>query len=213
MKRAILILSSTLPCAGCFSVDLDDLAREPPAKTRYLLNVEPPQPTARASRFGALLVEQAYAAAPYNARPLVVRTGDTEHRTEYLHEFLVSPADQITEITRRWLRTAGPFQRVTHADSGTLADATLTIDLTEFRGDVRDEAQPRAVVAVRASLSRSENESEQTLLAKDYRASIPTADATAAALVDGLGQGLTKVLGSLTRDIESARNNAPDPGR
>ena len=204
--RVLTVLMPLLACGGCFSVALDDLAKDPPVKQRYLFDVVIPTNAGDPSRaqHPVLLVEQVHAASPYNGRPFVYRTGDNTHETDFFNEFLISAADQLSQITRRWLQDAGVFPVVVSLDSAITADLWLTIDITELRGDFRDLQQPSAVLAIRASLidGVSNGGERQVRLQNNYAATVPIAGTDPDLLVAGWNEAIARVLSALSEDLE-----------
>jgi ABC-type uncharacterized transport system auxiliary subunit len=204
-----LLLPWTL--AGCFSVDLEPLNKDAPVRSRYLLDVPGPDTPSAAAPVPdrVLLVEPVYAASPYDGRLLVYRTGPHRHEFDYYHEFLISPAEQLTQILRLYLGAAGVARRVVDSDSQAVADTLLSIDLRELRGDYRDPTQPAACVTLRAVLLGRDaaGELRAVRLAKDYatRVALPVdaADHAAdpAALVAGFSQALSALLAQLGADL------------
>tara|TARA_R110002111_G_scaffold163143_3_gene229419 strand:- start:282 stop:980 length:699 start_codon:yes stop_codon:yes gene_type:complete len=206
-----LLLSVSTGCSF-FPVDLKDLSRDPPVKQRYLFDVPAAAAATdaasiRADATGAplpvLLLEQARAASPFNGRPFIYRTNAAEHAADYYHEFLASPAEQITQITRRWLRSTQQFAHVIESDSPLLANQSLAMELTDLRGDYRDAAQPRAIVGVRVVLTSiaDTGPTPEILLEKDYRAEIDMPEAKPSHLVAAWGAGIHQVLTELSSDL------------
>ncbi len=199
--RSLLALIPLLVCAGCFTVDLDELSKDPPVKQRFLLDVESePQSTAKIGQRPVLLVEQAHALSPFNGRSFVYRTGHNARETDFYNEFLIPPAEQLSQITRKWLRDHQVFPQVIESDSVLIADALLTIDLTDLHGDLRVPDKPVARMAIRVSLVTA-GASRKVLFQKDYVASADVQGTQPEALVDGWNATTTEILGKLAADL------------
>jgi ABC-type uncharacterized transport system auxiliary subunit len=199
-----LLLCPLLLWGGCFDVALDDLAKEPPVKQRFLLGVESvAQAGATPAQAPVLLVEQAHALSPFNGRPFVYRTGENAHETDFYHEFLIPPAEQLSQITRKWLRDHRVFPQVIESDSPLIADALLTLDLTDLRGDLRQAERPIARMAIRASLltAGTAGAARKVLFQKDYAADANVQGTGPAALVRGWNAATTEILGKLSADL------------
>lgn len=210
MRQGIWIVFALSVLAGCsfFPVDLTDLSRDPPVRQRYLLDV----PLADVSTTTAdaksvlqpvLQIEPARAASPFNGRPFIYRTSAAEHSADYYHEFLTSPAEQITQITRRWLRTTHQFAHVIESDSPLLANQLLSIELTDLRGDYRDVVAPLAIVGLRMVLTSigDKVQSAAILLEKDYLVEVAMPEAIPSHLVAAWSVGIKKVLTELSSDL------------
>jgi hypothetical protein len=204
MKYSYLALA--LLCSGCSLVDLNELAKEPPQKKRYILVVKMPgrgfAPVAEAP---VLLVEEAHVLAPYNGRPFVTRVGGHEFVQDYYHEFLVSPGQMFSQITRTWLRTQGVFPQVVDTASPLAADAVLKIDLTKLLGDYSVEGKPVARVAIQASLLSSAGGEERPKIEfqKNYEAESRLPDQEPATLVVGWSLAIPEILGKLSADLSA----------
>lgn len=200
----LVVALSPLVLGGCFSVDLAELSKDPPIKTRYLFDVAAPASGAT-TQDQVLLIEPVHAASPYNGRPLVYRTGEHAHEIDYYNEFLIAPGEQLTQILRQYLRGSGVFKMVIDPDSQAIADSWLSVDLLDLRGDYRDPTKPAAVIGLRASLlvAAADGRSREVKFKKDYAVSVPLSATTAADLVAGFSKGLSILLTELVKDLRS----------
>lgn len=218
MRQSTWIVFALSVLTGCsfFPVDLKDLSREPPVRQRYLfdvslvaaspLTVDPesvPEPVVLPVVLPVLLIEQARAASPFNGRPFIYRTSAAEHSADYYHEFLTSPAEQITQITSRWLRTTQQFAHVIESDSALLANQLLSIELIDLRGDYRDVGSPLAVVGLRMVLTQMGGDvhSAAILFEKDYLAEVAMPEASPSHLVAAWSAGIQLVMTELSSDL------------
>ncbi|MFT7536494.1 MAG: hypothetical protein ACI85K_002448 [Hyphomicrobiaceae bacterium] len=218
MRQSTWIVFALSVLTGCsfFPVDLKDLSREPPVRQRYLfdvslvaaspLTVDPesvPEPVVLPVELPVLLIEQARAASPFNGRPFIYRTSAAEHSADYYHEFLTSPAEQITQITSRWLRTTQQFAHVIESDSALLANQLLSIELIDLRGDYRDVGSPLAVVGLRMVLTQMGGDvhSAAILFEKDYLAEVAMPEASPSHLVAAWSAGIQLVMTELSSDL------------
>lgn len=203
-----------LSLAGCFSLDL---AQEPPSKQQYLLGAAPKPSSAESgpaaaeaaatTDLGALQVNKAFVAAPFHEKSLVYRIGDNQYTTDYYHEFLVSPAQRITQLAVDFLRGSGASPRA-HQDSTSAAERVLDLTVLELYGDYREAGRQQAVLRLRAVLSAPdpEDDSLRPLFEKDYDARVDTADRQASTLVAGMNRALEEVLGKLAADLRNRRH-------
>ncbi len=206
----LLLLCSLLGMASCFSLDL---AQEPPAKRQYLLSAVPKAShdaadaaEATAAELPELQINKVFVVAPFHEKSLVYRIGEDQYTTDYYEEFLVSPAQMITQLTVDWLRRSGAWPR---AHEGGTATAARVLDLTvlELYGDYRQAGKQQAVLRVRAAFSAQdpEDDSQRTLFEKDYDARVDIADRQASTLVAGMNHALEEVLGKLATDLRAQR--------
>ncbi len=218
-----LLASLPLAATGCFS--LEGLSQDPPAKTHYLLAAAPApaaangaeasgsvaSPAEASAAEGAeaplLQVNKAYVAAPFHEKSFVYRIGKNQYSTDYYHEFLVSPAQMVTQLAVDWLRKSGTWAKVHHSGEAVTASRALDLNLLELYGDYQEAASPRAVVRLRVTLwaVNGEDGSQTSLLEKEYSARVDVADREPGSLVGGFNEGLKQVLGKMAADLQKHR--------
>lgn len=206
------------PCAllflltpGCFSLDL---AQDPPSKQQYLLSAVPDPAgdgaaaavEAAATGLPPLQVSKAFVAAPFHERSLVYRIGENQYTTDYYQEFLVSPAQMITRLTVDWLRATGSWPGAEHGGT-TTEGYVLDLTVLELYGDYRKADSQQAVLRLRAKLSAldPEDDSQRTLLEKDYDARVDIEDRQGSSLVAGMNRALVEVLDKLAKALRDQR--------
>ncbi len=195
--RALALMLLVVALAGCGV----SLSRPAPEKMSFLLHASraSAQPAARAHAH-TLRINRFDVAQPFSGKPLVYRTGETRFETDFYNEFVATPAGMLTERTAGWLRDARTFRNI--------IPMTLTIEHryvleatgVEMYADLRDAAQPQAVLSIRFYLARDDAQSA-ILYDKTIARRVPLGARAPEAIAAGLDRALIGVLETLEADL------------
>ncbi len=184
-----LLLGATLGLAGC-----SILPGRPYLQRRdWPLLVQ--RPATLPPRAGArvLLVRDVTPGPGLDARGLAVLQPDGSLRTDFYEQWLVPPAEGVTESLRAWLATSGRFAAVLAPDTRLPAALVLEAELTTLLADPAHGTSRAALALVLAAGPR-------VLLQRTLQASAPLAGTDA----PGVAASMLAALGVLLGMVEEA---------
>lgn len=198
MKKFMLIAAAlaVLFLSACFS-------RPYPGKNYYSLMAEASMMAERAPKIRprTLILGQAAAAAGFEERFLIYRTGPNRFEADFYNELVAAPARLLADMAAQHLDNINPRLRVLKNPGLLSADFGLEIYLMGFYGDFTGE-KPNAAVDIRFTVSDLRSSQAGVILDKTYHRKSPLADKSPAALAAGLGLCASEILTELNRDLE-----------
>lgn len=139
--------------------------------------------------------------AEFARRGFVYRTGEFKFEVDAYREFLIAPAQMITEKTRDWLSLSGLFDHVLLPGSRLQPTHVLEGNVLALYGDLRDATAPSAVMELRCFLIADEDATPRILFARNYKSVKPLRTNRAEDLVEALDACLVEVLTNLEKDL------------
>ncbi len=178
-------------------------AQRAPNGSHYVLVAARQASGAPAAGKAVLEVRRFSIDAEFAGRGLVYRTGDLKFESDAYRQFLIAPAQMITERMRNWLSVSGLFEQVLVPGSRIQPSHTLEGNVLALYGDLRDPDAPQALLELRCFLLATQDPAQRVVFARDYRCAKALQDKTADDLVEALDTCLVDILTRLERDIAS----------
>lgn len=192
--RPVLSVLAMLLMSGC------SLTQPATIKEMFLVQTrEVPAPTAR-PRPGTLKVGLFGVAAPFEGKGLVYRASDITYTSDFYNEYFVPPGAMIGERVAGHIAQTRPFETIV-AGSRLTARYELRGVVTEMYGDLRDKSRPAAVLAIHFYLLRTDAPLDVVLFDRLLQQRVDLHDASAPALVNGLGAALDDLLTGLDQEL------------
>lgn len=190
-----VLLALGLMASGC------SLKQAAPVKATFLIETPRTAPARAIPAPMTLRVRPIQVAEPFEGREFVYRKSELSFESDFYHGFLVPPRALVTSQARRWLETSGLFRAV--LDPTSKADATHTLEgnVTALYGDYRDQAAPKAVLAIQFVLLHEEGAAPQIVFQRGYRQEVPLDGRGAEALAKGWSKALAQILTALEGDL------------
>jgi len=172
-------------------------------KDTFLLDVQRSGASVQAGPETILTVQPFSIAPAFQGKGLVYRTDDNQYESDFYNEYFVSPAAMMTEQTRNWLAGSGAFVRVLSPVSSVEPTHILEGHIKQIAADVRDKANPQAVLEISFFLLEQHKHDRTIRFQKTYSATQPLESKTASACIDALNQCLKQILENLEKNLMS----------
>jgi len=201
-RLALLSLIVAVLLAGCIGQALD---RPAPERRFYTIAAARPQSAPPSQARTVLKVRPLRISPAYQDREMVYRMDDTRYVSDYYNAFFTLPATTLTQLTQDWLGRSGIFGNVVNATSMVVDTHLLEGMVNTLHADFRDQASPKAVLAIQFFLLQNKNGDYSVTFSKNYQREIPfTPGADAAgALTEAYGKALAEILGELETDLRA----------
>jgi len=201
-RLALLSLLMAALLAGCMGQALE---RPAPERRFYTIAVARPQSAPPSQARTVLKVRPLRISPAYQDREMVYRMDDTRYVSDYYNAFFVQPATSLTQLTQDWLGRSGIFGNVVNATSMVVDTHLLEGMINTLHADFRDQANPKAVLAIQFFLLKNKNEDYSVIFSKNYHREIPFTPGTdtAGALTEAYGKALAEILGELETDLRT----------
>lgn len=192
------ILAAFVLVGGC------NVEKRPPAEISYYL-IQPEFTEAALDLEGApcVVLRPVTTQTSYRELFLMYRINEVEFETDYYNRFMASPPSQVTEAIRKWADslnwTVCPEDEVDYDTEHYI----LRPVLEAFYGDFRDRGNPAAYAEIQLTLTHIEPtcNCSKVRLSNLYRARVPLASSSPAALVEAQGRAVREVLDQFSADL------------
>ena len=174
------------------------LTKPQPEVRHYALTLTLPEVSPDTAKL-SLVVRPFTASDPYNQERMVYRSSPYQLDFYNYHRWAASPAEQVTDWTRRYLAAAGLFAKVFPTSDGS-ADLTLGGKIQQIE-EVDHEQTWEAVLSIDFWLTRADQRSPFWF--QSYTATRQAAKRNPQAIAEALSRNLEDLLARLTADLTS----------
>lgn len=173
-------------------------------KIMYRLSAMPRMAAAKDTKSGKGLLVKRFSIAPeFDAAGFTYRLSNTRFAADYYHNYMVPPARMITDLAMEALYASPRFSPVS-PDSLADIDYQLWGKIIEIYGDARDKQALKSVISIRMVLDQNTGENFVPVIHKTYTAAVSMSEPSPEAYVQGLNQGLTRILDAFFNDLAQA---------
>jgi cholesterol transport system auxiliary component len=195
--KRILILTAygiiLLSIAGC--------AKQQFNKQRYWLDIERSKSDSNIKTSAILGVEPFSIDSAFRTRGIVYKKTAHQYKGDFYQEYLIPPAQMMTEQTSRWLRDSGLFARV--LEPGSIMQSTHVLEghIGKVYVDASQGNQYVAKLEISFYLLKKEKRHEKILFGKTYTASKLMETSKTEDYFKALEAALTEILQQYENDV------------
>lgn len=147
---------------------------------------------------------------PFDSKSMVYRLADQRYEKDFYNAYISSPADMVSNASRQWISDANIFKATLNQSNTFFPYYTLQINVTEFYGDYRKQAE--AVVSIEFYLAMLSSGSQNPIVMNNrYTQRVPLRDNQPSTLANGLQQGLASILQRYEADLDAGAKSLPRP--
>ena len=147
---------------------------------------------------------------PFDGKSMVYRLADQRYEKDFYNGYISSPAEMVGSATRQWIGDANIFKAAVNQSNTFFPHYTLQINVTEFYGDYRNQAE--AVVSIEFYLVVLSSGSQNPILMNSrYTQRVPLKDNRPGTLANGLQQAFATILQRFEADLDAGTKNLPKP--
>lgn len=192
--QIICVALAVLSMTGCVS-------RKKVVKDTFMIQVmRGDAPVSSASE--AVLDIQPFSIAPaFQNMGLASRTSENQYASDFYNEYFVSPSSMITNESRNWLHSSGLFAQVLPLYSSVVPTHTLEGHISEMYMDVRDDADPKAILEITFFLIEQHKREGVVRFQKTYRSVQSMERVSAKEYAASQSIGLREIFGKLEKDL------------
>ncbi len=148
------------------------------------------------------------AVSQFADRYLTYRTDEIRYESDFYNQLMASPAVMIKDQAQVWLKGSPAIEFVLPADVAANPYYLIDGKVLEFYGDYRKTDQPKAVLKMEWTVSKSDTEGIRVLFQRVYPEAISIPGASPRLLVEGWNQALVKVLAEFEADLRTLAENS-----
>ena len=136
-------------------------------------------------------------------RSLTYRTDEIRYESDFYNQLMASPVEMIQDQAQAWLKGSPVIQFVLPADAATNPYYSIDGRLLEFYGDYRKVDEPKAVLKMEWTVSKSGPEGLEVLFQKVYPEVISIPGTSPRPLVEGWNRALVRILSEFEGDLRT----------
>jgi len=172
----------------------------PDIKT-YCLDAGPGKHPASTGPVISVRLRPVSAASPFADRYLTYRADEIRYESDFYNQLAASPAVMIQDQTHLWLKGSPAIEFVLPADVATNPYYLIDGKVLELYGDYRKTGQPKAVLKIEWTVSKSGPEGPEVLFQKVYPEAATISGTSPRLLVEGWNQDLVRILEVFESDL------------
>lgn len=188
-------LSLSLALTGCLNLN-----KTYPEKRSFVLDVAPEQRDPAPDAAMVLKIGRFRVSPLFVGRAMVYRIGELQYENDFYDEWFIAPGALLAEQFHDWLSKTGRFRFVLMGTNHIEPTHLLEGSVTEFYGDYRLTASPKAIFGIELHVLDGQTE-RQVILTRAYRNEVSLADRSPDALARGLTQAVRLVLAEFEREL------------
>jgi hypothetical protein len=191
---ALLLILIALGANGCLS--------KPALRTQMFAFQSPPPASAASPMSGVVSLRSVTVSPVFDNNSFIYRIGPETYEIDPYATFMAAPGQAIAIAIRSRLLASGRFQNVVEPGSLMPAYLLMEVHVSELYGDFTQAGKGAAVLSLRISLFRVDNNgNRRLLLQKDYTRHIALKKNTAADVMAGWDEALNEIITEFTDDI------------
>ena len=148
------------------------------------------------------------AVSQFADRYLTYRTDESRYESDFYNQLMASPAVMIQDQAQVWLKESAVIEFVLPTDVATNPYYLINGKVLEFYGDYRKADQPKAVLKMEWTVSKSDTEGIKVLFQKVYPEAVSITRTSPRLLVEGWNQALAKGLSEFEADLRTVAENS-----
>ena len=134
-------------------------------------------------------------------RYLTYRTDEMSYESDFYNQLMASPAVIIRDQAREWLQASPVIEYILPAGSSVESYYLIDGRVLEFYGDYRRPDEPKAVLKIEWTLSKSATEGREVVFQKVYPETFSISGTSPRLLLQGWDQTLIKILSAFEGDL------------